>query len=153
MSRKDEVTMSLQAATGYDAQAVDLEVLPTSQVGGRVIGKSITESSITRSGVVMTYDRAKVAVLMPVPESHAEAFDILRRAKGYPTDRALKTAVRRKILKGSIVGVISGRQRKDRPRTPDAFLVPYPHTAIVAEWVAEKVWGIVEGFHQYSRMT
>lgn len=122
------------------------ELLYSSEVGGRTLSRSVVYASTVRGGVVMLYGRSRVGVVVPVPRYESELVEILKGADRFPVDRALKSPVRQKILMGSIIGILVGKRKEYEPIIPDAFMVPYPFTIIVAERTAERVWGIVEQF-------
>jgi len=142
MKRKPAV-MKLNAAAGI-FEDDPFVILTLSQVGGRGLGTPIARITMTREGVTMTHDKARVGILMPIPHDREEAFQILKNAEEWPVGRALKTGIRTRLINGEILGVASGRPKRHKPRRPDAFLVPYPHTVVLADYLADKVWALVE---------
>jgi hypothetical protein len=141
--KRQPVTMKLKAAAGV-FEDDPFEILTLSRVGGRGLGTTVARIAMTREGLVMTHDKARVGVLVPVPYDREEAFRLLKNAPDWPTDRALRTAVRTRLINGEILGVASGRMKRHKPRYPDAFLVPYPHTVVLADYLTDKLWVLVE---------
>ena len=129
---------------GFSLEPAKFEILTMWNIGGRFLGRSIAYAATTRTGVVMLFDKAKVGVLIPVPRSLEEAKEIMVGAEEYPVDRAIKSEIRRRLLRGDIIGIRTGRFRDYEPRVPDAILVPFPYTKQVGEALAEKVWEVVE---------
>ena len=139
------VTTGLMGMRTVSGDEPVLVVLSTSNIGGRTMTENVARANLVGEGTVMTYDRAKIGVIIPVPTSRVDAFNALRAVDTYPLDRALKTDVRKRLLRGEIVGISCGRKKAVEEHIPEAIMVPYPHTVLIAEYLADLVWELVEG--------
>ncbi len=81
-----------------------------------------------------------------MPQSREEAVEILA-SDSIGDDRGLHTPVRLLLLKREVIGICSGRKGRNQKgilTEPIAYLVPYPHTSVLAEMMADRVWEVVE---------
>jgi len=122
-----------------DTDEEPMDIIIISKMGGRGLGSQIAEINLMRYPVVLTHDKARIGVLMPMPKDRTEVFEMLKQAPSAPTARALRTEIRNRLIKGEVIGVGSGRMRSHKNRHPDAILAPFPHTVVLADWIADKV--------------